>query len=165
MVTERGFEKKLYEELEVHERFQENGYLTEDQLEEVVKMKDTQPLHQIRQNSEEEIRNATKNAIDSESITDAVNHLTSLHGIGVVMSSAILTAYDNEEFCMIDNRVIRYLHQREELLSVDVNGHSTEEYEKYLEYIRNKASEKGKTARELEYELYKKDKEENGVIE
>ena len=84
----------------------------------------------------------------------AVAVLTALHGVGIPMASAILTAINPERYTILDFRALQSLGVENWTDSVDF-------YVAYLDACRALAGQYGKTLRNLDRALWQWSKEQN----
>ena len=82
------------------------GDYSRSTLEIVCRWKSDRRIALLSTNTDLEIERALTRAISADDIKDAVHSLTALHGVGVKMASAILTAIDPERYTVLDFRAL-----------------------------------------------------------
>jgi hypothetical protein len=108
-----------------------NGDYSLANLEAIVRWKSERAVQVLICNSNEKIRRALALAAAPESTTEtAVNALTELHGIDIVLASAVLAAIFPERYTVLDFRTLEALgHAR----------HDIRFYEEYLAFCKRLA--------------------------
>lgn len=108
-----------------------NGDYSLANLEAIVRWKSERAVQVLIGNSNETIRRALSLAASPESSTEtAVNALTELHGIDIVLASAVLAAIFPERYSVLDFRTLEALgHAR----------HDVRFYEEYLAFCKRLA--------------------------
>jgi hypothetical protein len=108
-----------------------NGDYSLANLEAIVRWKSERAVQVLIGNSNEKIRRALSLAASPESTTEiAVNALTELHGIDIVLASAVLAAIFPERYTVLDFRTLEALgHAR----------HDVRFYEEYLAFCKRLA--------------------------
>jgi hypothetical protein len=108
-----------------------NGDYSLANLEAIVRWKSERAVQVLIGNSNEKIRRALALAASPESTTEiAVNALTELHGIDIVLASAVLAAIFPERYTVLDFRTLEALgHAR----------HDVRFYEEYLAFCKRLA--------------------------
>jgi len=108
-----------------------NGDYSLANLEAIVRWKSERAVQVLIGNSNETIRRALALAASPESTTEtAVNALTELHGIDIVLASAVLAAIFPERYTVLDFRTLEALgHAR----------HNVRFYEEYLAFCKRLA--------------------------
>jgi hypothetical protein len=108
-----------------------NGDYSLANLEAIVRWKSERAVQVLIGNSNEKIRRALALAASPESTTEiAVNALTELHGIDIVLASAVLAAIFPERYTVLDFRTLEALgHAR----------HDIRFYEEYLAFCKRLA--------------------------
>jgi hypothetical protein len=108
-----------------------NGDYSLANLEAIVRWKSERAVQVLIGNSNETIRRALALAASPESSTEtAVNALTELHGIDIVLASAVLAAIFPERYTVLDFRTLEALgHAR----------HDVRFYEEYLAFCKRLA--------------------------
>jgi hypothetical protein len=108
-----------------------NGDYSLANLEAIVRWKSERAVQVLIGNSNEKIRRALALAASPESTTEiAVNALTELHGIDIVLASAVLAAIFPECYTVLDFRTLEALgHAR----------HDVRFYEEYLAFCKRLA--------------------------
>ena len=111
----------------------------------------------ITKNSEEKIRRSTREAIEfanKNAITKAMEMLTQypnkLYGVGVRTGSAILTFHDPQECPVVDIHSWKALYNER----LEEGKPTPEEYEKYVQDVRNLAKKCRMTAHEVDAALW-----------
>jgi hypothetical protein len=108
-----------------------NGDYSLANLEAIVRWKSERAVQVLIGNSNEKIRRALSLAASPESTTEtAVNALTELHGVDIVLASAVLAAIFPERYTVLDFRTLEALgHAR----------HDVRFYEEYLAFCKRLA--------------------------
>jgi hypothetical protein len=108
-----------------------NGDYSLANLEAIVRWKSERAIQVLIGNSNETIRRALSLAASTQSSTEtAVNALTELHGIDIVLASAVLAAIFPERYSVLDFRTLEALgHAR----------HDVRFYEEYLAFCKRLA--------------------------
>jgi hypothetical protein len=108
-----------------------NGDYSLANLEAIVRWKSERAVQVLIGNSNEKIRRALSLAASPESTTEiAVNALTELHGLDIVLASAVLAAIFPERYTVLDFRTLEALgHAR----------HDIRFYEEYLAFCKRLA--------------------------
>jgi hypothetical protein len=108
-----------------------NGDYSLANLEAIVRWKSERAVQVLIGNSNETIRRALSLAASTQSSTEiAVNALTELHGIDIVLASAVLAAIFPERYTVLDFRTLEALgHAR----------HDVRFYEEYLAFCKRLA--------------------------
>src|ERR1700722_7532723 len=108
-----------------------NGDYSLANLEAIVRWKSERAVQVLIGNSNEKIRRALSLAASPESTTEiAVNALTELHGIDIVLASAVLAAIFPERYTVLDFRTLEALgHARNDIRF----------YEEYLDFCKGLA--------------------------
>src|SRR5512135_2751627 len=91
-------------------RAKRRGCLTKAELEMVCAWKSARVMKQVRRNSPAFVRNITRSALSCTSEPDKIKILTTLHGVGIPMASAILMFMDPQQYPVIDIRGWQLLH-------------------------------------------------------
>ena len=106
-------------------------------------------------NSDEEIADALSLAVNAKTARAAIAVLTGLHGVGVPVASAILTAIDPEHYTVIDFRALEALGSKSADRSVNF-------YVDYLDACRQLATDSRTTLRDLDRALWQWSGEQSG---
>ena len=108
-----------------------NGDYTLTNLEAIVRWKSERAVHYLIGNSNEKIRRALAIAASPDSTTEAaVRALLELHGVDLLVASAILAAIFPERYTVLDYRALEALgHAR----------HDVRFYEEYLDFCKRLA--------------------------
>ena len=101
------------EEKEIGENIRKNGFLTKEDLVKIIKWKfqgrligrQKRILNLIQDVSEEEIKKTSKEALSTDDEELKLEKLMSLRGIGVALSSVILSFYDPKKYYVYDIHV------------------------------------------------------------
>ena len=108
-------------------------------LEIVCRWKSDRRIALLSTNTDLEIERALKRALSADDIKDAVHSLIALHGVGVKMASAILTAINPERYTVLDFRAL-------EAVGLD-NNDDIDFYVLYVGACRRLAQNHGVTMR------------------
>jgi hypothetical protein len=154
-------------------RLQDRGYLLLDELKEISRWKaGKRNDSNIESNTQEEVKEQTRDAFDASSETEALSALIELGGVRVPVASSILTVVYPSEYAIIDFRALRALGAVKPQL-VDGNNYSefatfldhfrgyhnnTAAYSFYLQQVRDIANTEELTAREVDMALWAYDK-------
>lgn len=111
-------------------------------------------ISRIRWNSDEEIVDALRLAVNAKTERAAISVLVGLCGVEVPVASAILTAIDPQRYTIIDFRALAALGQTNKNRSVDY-------YLSYLSTCRRMAQEHSVTLRTLDRALWQWSKEQS----
>jgi hypothetical protein len=107
------------------------GDISIENLEVIVKWKSPRVVHYLCKNSPNQISAALERVVVPEtSVQDAIEALMALHGVGLPVASAILTAIFPERYTIIDFRALEALGQR---------VHDEKFYEEYLAFCKRLA--------------------------
>ena len=113
------------------------GERTRQNLEIICRWKSKRRFKLLGLNSDDEIASALHQAIQVDSIGEATSALTELHGVGVKMASAILTAVRPEQYTVLDFRALHALGV--------ADGSSIGLYIAYVEACRKMAAAHGRS--------------------
>jgi hypothetical protein len=106
-------------------------------------------------NSAHRVRAVARAVLATRSERRRMELLTSLHGVGVPIASAILTLIDPRRYGVLDIRCWQLLFT---IRSVNTNqrgqGFTIPQWEEYLSALRHHARRLGVTARTIEYSLF-----------
>ncbi len=132
------------------------GYLTKSELEKICRWKSARAINHIKRNSRDRIKRRTRNAFRSHDELEKVDHLISLHGVGIPMASSILMLTNPKRYGVIDIRVWQLLHTMR-FVSGNPNGvgFSRKQWYNYLLVIRHFARKYNVGARDVERTLFK----------
>jgi len=132
-------------------------YNTLEELLYITFWKSPRNLHSVKDNDSGEVIEITKVAFSTEDEEKKIKVLTSefqgkrLKGVGVAISSAILTIVDPNRYGVIDFHAWRALYgEKQSLFSVA-------DYLRYLKDIRKEAEEEGVTPRQIDKGLLIRD--------
>jgi thermostable 8-oxoguanine DNA glycosylase len=98
-------------------------------------------------NTDEEIEDALRAAVEAKTERTAVSVLSGLYGIEIPVASAVLTAVSPERYTIIDYRAL-------EALGENRTWHTVDSYLAYLVCCRRLARENGVSLRELDRALW-----------
>ena len=118
------------------------GERTRENLKTICGWKSKRRLALLALNTDSEIDAALSVALNSKSIGDAVTALTALHGVGLKMASAILTAIDPDNYTMLDFRALQALGV--------ADGSAVDLYISYVEACRRLAAAHGCSLRDFD---------------
>jgi hypothetical protein len=113
-------------------------------------------ISRLRWNSDAEIMDALRLAVNARTERAAVAVLCGLRGVEIPVASAILTAIDPGRYTIIDFRAL-------EALGVENSWHTVDSYLAYLEHCRSLARENNLGLRELDRAMWQWSKEQ-GVV-
>jgi hypothetical protein len=131
------------------------GYMTKRELLEVCAWKSPRARRFCQKNSPEEVRRLSRRAFGSVDERERFHALTSLHGVGAPMASAILTLTDPWRYGVIDIRVWRALYKLGSVRTKPSGvGFTFEDWHRYLLKLREHAKELRVSVRRVEYSLF-----------
>lgn len=135
------------------------GFIDKSQAISILKWKSPRPLRHYIKNSNEDFIQITKLAFEQNSDRLKIHILTSLSGINYPSASALLMFYDKENYPIIDIRVWKQLYSNK-LVKENPRGQNftLNQWGKYIEIIREIATEHKLTARQVEKRLFDYDK-------
>ncbi len=111
-------------------------------------------ISRLRRNTDEDIHDALRLAVDAHTYRAAIAVLCGLWGIDIPVASAILTAIDPERYTIIDFRAL-------EALGAKKSWHTIDSYLSYLEHCRSLARQCSISLRELDRALWQWSKEQS----
>lgn len=124
------------------------GEYTRENLSEIFEWKtDGRGRSRLRRNTDTEIADALSLAVNARTERAAIAVLTGLHGVGVPVASAVLTAIDPKRFTVIDFRALEALGSKSADRSVNF-------YLDYLDACRQLAKEHRVTLRDFDRALW-----------
>lgn len=141
---------------EYRDKYQEKGFLTQQDLYELAYESSTRSAYHVRKNSEERCRKVTSNLSKLEDDFSQIALMGALKGFKAPTASVILTVKDSESHAVVDTRVwaslerLGYLEGRKESFKAD-------DYVKMIEPIREIAKETGFTTEKVGYALFAMD--------
>jgi hypothetical protein len=103
--------------------------------------------NRLQFNTDEEIEDALRTAVEAKTERTAVSVLSGLYGVEIPVASAVLTAVAPERYTIIDYRALEALGEKR-------TWHTVDSYLAYLEYCRKLARENGLSLRELDRALW-----------
>jgi hypothetical protein len=110
----------------------------------------------LANNTDEEMAEALDVATHAKTDRIAIAALCGLHGVGVPVASAILTAIYPEKFTIIDFRALETLGVPRDRQKFDLESYLT-----YLNYCRGTASRYGVALRDLDRALWQRSRNES----
>lgn len=113
-------------------------------------------ISRLHRNSDVEICDALRLAVNAETERAAIAVLCGLSGVDIPVASAILTAIDPERYTMIDVRAL-------ESLGAKKNSHTINSYLAYLAFCRNQACLHAVSLPELDRALWQWSKERSAL--
>jgi hypothetical protein len=139
--------------------FRKQGFINKSQAINILKWKSSRPLRHYSKNSDEDFIQITKLAFEQNSDRLKIHILTSLSGVNYPSASALLMFYDKEKYPIIDIRVWKQLYNHK-LVKENSRGQNftLNQWGKYIEIIRELATEHNVTARQVEKRLFDYDK-------
>jgi hypothetical protein len=135
------------------------GFINKMQAVKILKWKSPRPLRHYLKNSDEDFIRITKLAFEQEIDRLKIHILTALSGVNFPSASSLLMFYDKDNYPIIDIRVWKQLYYLK-LVEENPRGQNftLNQWEKYLEIIRQLAIEYNITARQVEKRLFDYDK-------
>lgn len=137
----------------------QQGFLSREQLLEVLRWKSPRPLRFYEQNTESEIKEITGAAFATDNESLKIHTLTALAGVNYPSASAILMFYDRTKYPVLDIRVWQQLYKAK-LVDGNARGQNftLKQWNVYLTVIRKLAKDLGLTPRQVEKRLFDHDK-------
>lgn len=135
------------------------GFIDKSKAISILKWKSPRPLRHYIKNSNEDFIQITKLAFEQNRDRLKIHILTSLSGVNYPSASALLMFYNNENYPIIDIRVWKKLYDLK-LVKENPRGQNftLNQWGKYIEIIRELATEHKLTARQVEKRLFDYDK-------
>lgn len=135
------------------------GYITKGQAIEILKWKSPRPLRYYQLNTENDFVTISKLAFQAPVEKLGIHILTALNGVNYPSASAILMFYDKTKYPIIDIRVWKQLYKAG-LVKTNARGQGfrLNEWEMYLDIIREIAIKTKLTPRQVEKRLFDIDK-------
>ena len=135
-----------------HKALQSGGIIaggdsSPNHLETIINWKSSRPKTLIMNNDPHDIRDALRVACAAPRDRTAVAVLCGLHGVGVPMASAFLTAINPLRFTIIDWRALKALAVKKSVVTID-------DYLEYLAYCRTQAERIEFSLRDLDRALW-----------
>src|SRR5258705_13949638 len=131
------------------------GHLTRAELLAVCNWKSPRAIRHVRANNSEQVRRATKRALDTRSERGRLEALLSLKGVSVPMASAILTLLYPRRYGVIDIRVWQLLHKIGTVTGAASGvGFTFDNWSQFLVVVRDFAKRYGVRARDIERALF-----------
>lgn len=133
--------------------YEQQGYLTQDQLYEIAYTSSTRSAHYVRENAEKRCREITRNTYRIKGDYSKMYLMTGLSGFKTPTASCVLTAINDERHAVVDTRVwaslerIGFLDERKESFSPD-------DYVTMIEHIRDISENTTYTTSEVGYALF-----------
>ena len=131
------------------------GWLTKEELIEICYWKSPRAIWHIKSNTSPKIKSVTERAFKSRSEQIKMETLISLKGVSIPMASSILTLLHPKKYGVIDIRVWELLYQMD---IMDTNkkgaGFSFNEWNSFLNILRQYAKHFNVTARDIERTLF-----------
>lgn len=152
-------DKKTIELFKQFKSLEKQDSLTKEQLLQILRWKSPRPLRHYEANSEKDIREITTLAFATKNDSLKIHILTALTGVNYPAASAILMFYNRTKFPVLDIRVWRQLYAAK-LVDTNPRGQNftLKQCEKYIQVIRQLATELNLTARQVEKRLFDHDK-------
>ncbi len=141
---------------EYRDKFEKDGYLTQQDLYELAYESSTRSAYHVRENSDERCRRVTSNLNMVEDDFSQIALIEALKGFKAPTASVILTVKDHERHAVVDTRVwaalerLGFLEGRKESFTAD-------DYVKMIEPIREIAEKTGFTTEQVGYALFAMD--------
>lgn len=174
-VDEEGEEKKDRHEFGMMSSdIQSKGYLNKKEFIQVGVWKSSGNEYLYRENSNKEIRDRTRDALNADDLEEKIGALTVLNGVGVPVASSVLATVFPEKYAVVDYRALRSLPLLSDEQVLDITneedfyrylrtfrryGNSTDAYEYYLDKVRQLAQSNDLIPREVDMALWQYDKE------
>jgi hypothetical protein len=133
----------------------DRGSLTRAELLAICDWKSPRAIRHIRANNPEQVRRATKRALDTRSERRRLRALLSLKGVSVPTASAILTLLNPRRYGVIDIRVWQLLHKMGAVTGAPSGvGFTFDHWYQFLMIVRDFAKRYGVRARDIERALF-----------
>ena len=130
--------------------------LTKAQLLAICRWKSPRAIRLVESNHTADIERLTRAAFSSRSERKRIEYLTSLHGVGLPMASAILTLVNPKRYGVIDIRVWQLLFAIKSVRRKPTGlGLSFRDWYDYLCKLRYHARQLGVPVRMVEYTLFR----------
>jgi 8-oxoguanine DNA glycosylase-like protein len=150
--ADTGDTRRLVAELRAVRR---RGYMTRNELLKACAWKSPRARRFYEKNSPAEVRRISRLAFSTDDERERFDALTSLHGVGAPMASAILTLTDPRRYGVIDVRVWRALYKLGSVRTKPSGvGFTFEDWRQYLVTLRRHAKELRVSVRRVEYSLF-----------
>ena len=131
------------------------GYLTKPDLVNVCRWKSARAIRHIQRNHPGTIRRVTKSVFATRSEQKKLSLLTTLHGVGIPMASALLMLTNPRRYGVIDIRVWQLLHKTGTVSTNETGiGFHYKEWSRYLTILRFYAGKYNVGARDIERTLF-----------
>jgi thermostable 8-oxoguanine DNA glycosylase len=141
---------------EFGESYREQGYLTREQLYDVVYESSTRSAYHVETNPPERCREVTANVRAVDGDFSQIQLLTGLSGFKAPTASCVLTALDPERHAVVDTRVWASL-DRLDYLDGRKEQFDAADYVTMIEPIREIGAETGYAPAEVGYALFAHD--------
>lgn len=138
--------------------FDEQGYLTQEQLYEIAYMSSTRSAHHVKDNPEKRCREVVSNVSKVEGDFSKIALVSSLKGFKAATASCVLTALDPENHAVVDTRVWASL-ERLDFLEQRKESFAPRDYVKMIDCIRDISTQTGFTCSKIGYALFAYDVE------
>lgn len=150
-------------EKEVGSRIRSNGFLTKNDLKEIVKWKfQTLPgrrklfLSYADKLNDRELKELSSTAFKEKNELKKLDYILKFKGVGIATTSVILTFYNPRDYCVFDIHVWRELFGKE-----PKNFYTKENYLKLLSKLRKISNLYNLNNRDVEKALFQKNLEES----
>ncbi|MFH1971027.1 MAG: hypothetical protein ABIJ05_01430, partial [Patescibacteria group bacterium] len=159
-------DKHLDLENQLEERIRTQGFLTKEDLTQLIEWKYRDERRRLflkwnEDNEDLEIKDITKNAINSKDEKEKIKLLCKIRGVGIPLASCILALYNPEKYCIFD------IHIYDEIFNTDHKNRpkyfssNPKYYLELLEKLRKLSEEYSLSIRDIEKALFKKNCEES----
>ena len=161
-------EEDLYnkgDEEELRKKFQENNFITKQDLTKIIKWKfqgrlmgrQKRILNLLNDAEESFIEEISKSALKSKDDEIRLKLFSSIKGVGNALSSVILTFYDPQNYGVLDIHAWRGLFGKE---PKDIFSNPRQAI-KFFKKLKEISSETGLSCRDIEKAIFKKDLDES----
>ena len=152
-------DKRTKELFKISNEMKLNGFLSKESFINLLKWKSPRPVNEYLKNSEAEFRRYSEMAFGTPDDRLKIHILTALRGVNYPSASAVLMFYDKKKFSVLDIRVWRQLYKNG-LVKTNPKGRnfSLNNWENYLEILRELAERNDMTCREVEKRIFDYDK-------
>jgi hypothetical protein len=131
------------------------GYMTKAELLKICAWKSPRARPLCAKNTASRVRRRSREALSARGERERFEALTSLHGVGAPMASAILTLTDPRRYGVLDIRAWRMLYELGAVQTKQAGaGFTLGDWLQYLTMLRGYAKELGVSVRQVEYALF-----------
>jgi len=147
-IDQYDLEKQIFQ---MGEKILQRGWLTKNEFLTICLWKSRRPKKRYNLNSESEIIQITKSALNEDDELKKIRILSKLNGVLIPTASAILSVVNPKSYPIIDERCIQSLRNLE---VINWKTITEKNWIEYLDIIRKLAIKNNYTAREIEKGLF-----------